>query len=100
MSIGRLPNPALQRRDTAQGFGPPVRASQPFWPGGYMDARSPIREKDANALGRGCLFPLLGGALLLGAALGCLDSAVRWWGAERTEGTVVALEGQPDDGGV
>ena len=65
-----------------------------------MDERSSIRTKVANALGRGCLFPLLGGALLLGAALGCLDSAVRWWGAERTEGTVVALEGRPSEDGV
>ena len=65
-----------------------------------MDERSPIRGKAATALGRGCLFPLLGGVLLLGAALGCLHSAVRWWGAERTEGTIVALEVQSDDDGV
>jgi hypothetical protein len=64
-----------------------------------MDERSPIRGNDATVLGRGCLFLLLGGALLFGAGLGCLSSSVRWWGAERTEGTVVALEGQPDDGG-
>jgi hypothetical protein len=65
-----------------------------------MDERSLIRGKDANALGRGCLFPLLGSALLLGAALGCLYSVVRWWGAERTEGTVVALEGRSAEDGV
>jgi hypothetical protein len=65
-----------------------------------MDQRSPIRGKDAIALGRGCLFPLISGALLLSAAIGCLSSAVRWRAAERTEGTVVALEGQPDDDGV
>jgi hypothetical protein len=65
-----------------------------------MDERSPIRGRDANALGRGCLFALIGGALLLGAATGCLCSAVRWWGAERTEGTIVALEVQSDDDGV
>jgi hypothetical protein len=64
-----------------------------------MDERSPIRGKATNTLGRGCLFALIGGALLLGAATGCLYSAVRWWGAERTEGTVVALEGQSDDDG-
>jgi hypothetical protein len=65
-----------------------------------MDERSPIPGKAANALGRDCLFPLIGGALLLGAALGCLYSAVRWGGAERTEGTVVALEPRPSVDGV
>jgi hypothetical protein len=65
-----------------------------------MDERSPICGKHANALGRGCLFPLLGGALLLGATTGCLYSAVRWWGVERTEGTVVALEGRSSEAGV
>src|SRR5262249_422479 len=87
-------------RHSAQGLGPTFRASQPFQPGGNMDGRPPIRGKDANALGRGCLFPLIGGALLLGAAIGCLHSAVRWWGAERTEGTVVALEGRSSEDGV
>src|SRR5262245_15664110 len=65
-----------------------------------MDERSPIRGKDASALGCDCLFPLIGGALLLSAAIGCLSSAVRWWGAERTEGTVVALEGRSAEDGV
>src|SRR5262249_10648290 len=64
-----------------------------------MDERSPIRGKDAIALGGGWLFPLIGGALLLSAAIGCLHSAVRWWGAERTEGTGVALEGGSGEDG-
>src|SRR5262249_34855809 len=59
-----------------------------------------IRAKAANALGGGWLFPLIGGALLLGAAIGCLYSAVRWWEAERAEGTVVALEDKFNEDGV
>src|SRR5262249_33565398 len=68
--------------------------------GKHMDLRSPIRAKEANALGRGWFFALIGGALLLGAAIGCLYSAVRWGDAERTEGTVVALEDEFDEDGV
>src|SRR5262245_50955384 len=64
-----------------------------------MNERSPIHGKGADALGSNCLFPLIGGALLLGAATGCLYSAVRWWGAERTEGAVVALEGRSAEDG-
>jgi uncharacterized membrane protein len=65
-----------------------------------MNDRPPIREAGANSLGRGYLFPLIGCALLLGATVGCFASVARWWGAERTEGTVVALEPRSSEDGV
>src|SRR5262245_39557343 len=45
------------------------------------------------------LFTGLGYLLMGGALFGVLFSVVRWWGAERTEGTVVAVETRSDSDG-
>jgi hypothetical protein len=65
-----------------------------------MDDRPPTPVHRASVLGRDWPYLLIGCGLLLGAAVGGLSSAARWWRAERAEGTVVALEGRSDEDGV
>jgi Protein of unknown function (DUF3592) len=65
-----------------------------------MDGRPLDPGNHARAPGRDWPYLLVGCALAGGALVGGLSSVARWWGAERVEGTVVALASRATEDGV